>query len=89
MNDYPLEHVRRTALTPIPAHARIYETTEEADIAAQLFNIDAPTSDLVARQEYDGCHEDAPSRVGVWFVQTIRRPNKVERVVWNRIGWLI
>ena len=88
MNSYPRGHVRSTLINPNPEHARIYETTESADLDAQMFNLDATTSDLVAKQEYDGCHEDAPSRVGIWFVREIRRPNKAERVIWTRIGWL-
>ena len=82
------DHVRSTLVTVRPADARIYDTTEEADIDAQMFNLDAPTSDIVAKQEYDGCHQDAPSRVGVWFVREIRRPNRANRRVWTRIGWL-
>ena len=82
------DHVRSTLVTLQPAHARIYETTESADLDAQMFNLDAPTSNIVAIQEYDGCHENAPSRVGVWFIRHLKRPNRVDRTIHDRIGWL-
>ena len=84
----PRDHVRSTLITVRPADARIYETTEEADIDAQRFNLDTPNSSIVAIQEYDGCHENSPSRVGVWLVRNLRPFNKPERVIHERIGWL-
>lgn len=84
----PQDHVRSTLITVHPADARIYETTEAADIEAQMFNIDTPNSGVVAIQEYDGCHEDAPSRVGVWLVRHVRPFNRPERTIHDRIGWL-
>ena len=85
---YPKDHVRSTLVTVRPADARIYDTTESADLDAQMFNLDAPNSGIVARQEYDGCHEDATSRVGIWLVRNVRAFNKPERVIHDRIGWL-
>jgi hypothetical protein len=75
-------------ITPFPHLARSWADHDEALAAASLWTLDCPTTDLDAVAEFDGCGENAPSRIGVWFVRTVQRPHRMERIVRDRIGWL-